>query len=70
MVILRPSTIDFEQTGIGTALARNRLVVPPNQREYSWEENHVLDLFQDLASAVSSPLASEDNRHVLSCCLA
>ncbi len=49
-----PSTIDFEQAGIGTALARNRLAVPLNQREYSWEESHILDLFHDLANAIDS----------------
>ncbi len=50
----RPSTIDFEQAGIGTALARNRLVVPLNQREYSWEETHIVDLFQDLANSIDT----------------
>ena len=50
----RPSTIEFEHVGIGTALSRNRLSVPPNQREYSWEEEHVQDLFHDLAGAIDS----------------
>ena len=31
----------FEHKGIGSALAHNILAVPPNQREYSWEEEHV-----------------------------
>ena len=45
--------IGFEHIGIGTALNRNRLVVPVNQREYAWEEKHVLDLFQDFSKAIN-----------------
>ena len=48
------SPIDFEAVGIGTALKRNRLVVPLNQRDYAWEEKHVEDLFHDLADAIAS----------------
>jgi hypothetical protein len=48
------SPMDFETFGIGTALKRNRLAVPLNQREYSWEERHVQDLFQDLANAIDN----------------
>ena len=44
--------IDFDHVGIGTALTRNRFAVPLNQREYSWEDEHVLALFQDLANAI------------------
>jgi hypothetical protein len=44
--------IGFEHIGIGTALNRNRLVVPVNQREYAWEDKHVLDLFQDFSKAI------------------
>ena len=46
--------MDFDTLGIGTALKRNRLVVPLNQREYSWEERHVEELFQDIAGAINS----------------
>ena len=46
--------MDFELLGIGTVLKRNRLKVPLNQREYSWEDRHVEELFQDLAGAISS----------------
>ena len=46
--------MDFELLGIGTVLKRNRLKVPLNQREYSWEERHVEELYQDLAGAISS----------------
>ena len=50
--------IDFEHIGIGIALKRNRLVVPLNQREYSWEEEHVKDLFYDLAQAIDGQKSS------------
>lgn len=44
--------IQFDHIGLGTALARNRLRVPPNQREYAWEDSHVLDLFEDVGNAI------------------
>ena len=54
MTGLSGSQIEFEMLGIGTVLKRNRLAVPLNQREYSWEERHVQELFQDLTDAISS----------------
>lgn len=45
--------IGFEHQGIGESLANNRFVVPVNQREYSWEEEHVKALFEDFASALA-----------------
>ena len=54
MTGLPSSQIEFDMLGIGTVLKRNRLVVPLNQREYSWEERNVEELFQDLADAISS----------------
>lgn len=50
----RHGSIDFDHVGIGTALKSHRLAVPLNQREYSWEEEHVLDLFHDLANAIDN----------------
>lgn len=44
----------FDNSGIGDVLAHNRLVVPLNQREYSWEEEHVRDLFSDFADAIAT----------------
>jgi uncharacterized protein with ParB-like and HNH nuclease domain len=44
--------IKFEDTGIGNLLRAGRLRVPPNQRSYRWEEEHILDLFQDLDKAI------------------
>jgi hypothetical protein len=46
--------IQFEHKGIGRAIAQNRFVVPLNQREYSWEDEHVTDLFQDFSNAIAT----------------
>ncbi len=54
MVGLFANQMDFELLGIGTVLKRNRLAVPLNQREYSWIERNVQELFQDLSEAMSS----------------
>ena len=45
--------IGFEHKGIGEVLAQNRLAVPLNQREYSWEEEHVGDLLSDFTNAIA-----------------
>lgn len=42
----------FESMGIGRLLKQGRLMVPPNQRPYAWEDRHVRDLFQDLNEAL------------------
>ena len=44
--------IGFEHKGIGTILSQNRLAVPLNQREYSWEDEHVKELFEDFGHAI------------------
>lgn len=44
----------FQHMGIGDLLRLERLVVPPNQRSYAWEETHVRDLFQDLSGAIEA----------------
>ena len=54
MIGLPANQIEFDLLGIGTVLKRNRLAVPLNQREYSWEDRNVEELFQDLAGAISS----------------
>lgn len=54
MTGLPRNNIDFEMVGIGTVLKRHRLSVPLNQREYSWEQRNVEELYQDLADAISS----------------
>ncbi len=45
--------IAFEHLGLGSVLARNRLTVPLNQREYSWERKHVVDLLTDFSRALT-----------------
>jgi uncharacterized protein with ParB-like and HNH nuclease domain len=47
------SQIAFEQTGLGSVLKHNQLVVPPNQREYAWSDRQVTQLFQDFAKAIN-----------------
>lgn len=49
----KDETLGFEHKGIGSVLAQNRFVVPLNQREYSWEDEHVSELFRDLADAMA-----------------
>ncbi|MGA2071238.1 MAG: DUF262 domain-containing HNH endonuclease family protein [Sedimentisphaerales bacterium] len=44
--------VDFKYKGIATVLNQHRLTVPPNQREFSWQTEHVKDLFQDLSGAI------------------
>ena len=39
----------FEQAGLAGVLKDNRLTVPPNQRDYHWEEPHVTKLFKDVS---------------------
>lgn len=45
--------IAVQQLGLGGILKQCRLLVPPNQREYSWTEKEVTTLFQDIAKAIS-----------------
>ncbi len=58
MTTKKPPEIKFSQTGIGTILKGKRLAVPLNQREYSWEDKHVLDLFHDLAGTIDGGKSS------------
>lgn len=44
-------SIGIDDIGIGEALARWSLVVPPNQRRYEWDEEYVEQLFHDLTKA-------------------
>src|SRR5205809_7994575 len=55
-MVIRSSNdeIGFEHRGIGEALAQYRLTVPLNQREYKWEDEHVSDLYSDLADAIAT----------------
>jgi hypothetical protein len=46
-------TFKFEDIGIAKVFERERLQVPLNQRDYSWEEKQVREVLQDLSKAVS-----------------
>jgi hypothetical protein len=43
--------IAFDQLGLGNILRGYQLRVPPNQREYSWTDREVTQLFQDFGRA-------------------
>ncbi len=45
--------IEIDKETVGHALFEGRLVVPKNQRSYAWEEEHVSDLYKDLAGVIS-----------------
>jgi len=44
--------IKFDRLGIAEVIKRHQLKVPLNQREYSWEIEHVRDLLTDIANAM------------------
>lgn len=46
--------IGFAQLGLASILKQNQLIVPPNQRDYSWTEKEVRTLLQDFAKAISA----------------
>jgi hypothetical protein len=46
------SQIAFDELGLGSVLKQYRLQVPPNQRDYSWEDREVKQLLQDFATAI------------------
>lgn len=50
--------IAIEQIGLAGVLNRYHLFVPPNQREYSWREEHIKTLFEDLAKAINDDAPS------------
>ena len=46
--------IKFLSSKLGwAASSRDRLVLPANQREYAWKEDHVRQLLEDFAKAIS-----------------
>ncbi|NQU85559.1 MAG: DUF262 domain-containing protein [Mariniphaga sp.] len=50
------NTIEFEVIGIAEVIKRNKLMVPPNQREYSWlKDTQVKDLLFDINNAIRNP---------------
>ena len=46
------SNIEFTYQGIGKLIAAGKLRVPVNQREYAWEEEHVIALCNDISDAI------------------
>lgn len=50
--------IEFDHLGIGQVLSRYRLIVPVNQREYSWKDEHIKNLLQDFANAIRTHKSS------------
>ena len=46
------SNIDFNLQSIGGLISAGRLRVPRNQRDYSWEVEHALDLCNDIGEAL------------------
>ena len=57
--------IKFEPMGIGDLVRRGRLIVPPNQRSYAWEERNTRELLQDLNAAMSAPSSSGGQEYFL-----
>jgi len=47
-----PSSPTFDHFGISQVLKQNPLRLPLNQRDYSWEEEHVVELYEDLDQAI------------------
>jgi uncharacterized protein with ParB-like and HNH nuclease domain len=45
--------LDIARYGIAKLIKDGGLCVPRNQREYAWCEEHVMDLYQDLAKAIA-----------------
>ncbi|MYK07964.1 MAG: DUF262 domain-containing protein [Synechococcus sp. SB0670_bin_20] len=49
-----PSSFKFSQLGLASILKQSRLIVPPNQRNYSWTKEEVTTLLQDFARSIGS----------------
>ena len=45
--------LDIARYGIAKLIKDGGLCVPRNHREYAWCEEHVMDLYQDLAKAIA-----------------
>jgi len=53
MAEITKGQIGFQQVGLGGVLKGYRLMVPPNQREYSWTDQEVTTLLQDFTRSIS-----------------
>lgn len=47
------SEIKFGISGMGAFIKENKFFVPRYQRTYSWEEKHVVDLFEDIKTNIN-----------------
>jgi uncharacterized protein with ParB-like and HNH nuclease domain len=47
-------SLDTSAEGIGHLLSDRLLAIPDYQREYSWEEDEITELWNDLEDAISS----------------
>lgn len=54
-------TFEFFQLGLASILGQNRLIVPPNQRDYSWTNREVSRLLKDFSRAI----ADRDEKYFL-----
>ena len=45
--------LEIARHGISKLIKDGGLCVPANQREYAWHQEHVIDLYQDLAKAIA-----------------
>jgi hypothetical protein len=50
--------IGFAQLGLASVLKQTQLIVPPNQRDYSWTTKEVRTLLQDFARAIADTASS------------
>ena len=48
------SSFGFSQLGLASILKQHKLVVPPNQRDYSWTEKEVTTLIEDFARSIGA----------------
>lgn len=55
MMMPEAPQIAFTTLGLASVLSRDRLAVPPNQRNYEWEETHVQTLLNDISRVLSKP---------------
>ncbi len=56
MHVMQPPPFEFK--GIGALLKAQQLKIPLNQREYSWGDKQIDELFQDFRSAITNNLPS------------
>ena len=48
--------LEIARYGIAKFIKEGNIRLPPNQREYKWQDEHVKDLYQDIAKVTCSPV--------------